>query len=169
VGNGSERSRLELLGSNLGVRDRVTFRGALAPAAMPDVYGGFDALVVPSRAQSNWKEQFGRVIIEAMACEVPVVGSDSGEIPNVIGDAGLVYPEGDVEALAERLTGLLGDDTLRAALARRSRRRVLEHFTQARVAERYYELYRSVLRETRSREAHGTGRAERRREGEGRG
>ena len=43
----------------------------------------------------GWKEQFGHVIIEAMACKVPVIGSDSGEIPHVIGDAGLIFPEGN--------------------------------------------------------------------------
>ena len=49
------------------------------------------ALVLPSRTTPRWKEQFGRVLIEAMACGVPPVGSDSGEIPHVIDDAGLVF------------------------------------------------------------------------------
>ena len=78
-----------------------------------------DALAVPSLTMPNWKEQFGRVIIEAMAAAVPVVGSDSGEIPRVIGDAGLVTPEGDAGALAEALQLLMDDEAERQRLALR--------------------------------------------------
>ncbi len=145
VGNGSERTRLELQASYLGVRDRVIFRGAIAATSMPDTYSGFDVLVVPSRTQSNWKEQFGRVIIEAMSCEVPVVGSDSGEIPNVIGDAGVVFPEGDVDGLSHQLDEMVQNEEHRLALGRRARDRVLSEFTQERVARRYYDVYRSTL------------------------
>ena len=53
-----------------------------------------DALVLPSESTPLWKEQFGHVLIEAMACGVPVVGSDSGAIPEVIGEAGLLFPGG---------------------------------------------------------------------------
>ncbi len=145
VGNGSERTRLELQASYLGVRDRVVFRGAIAATSMPETYSQFDVLVVPSRTQSNWKEQFGRVIVEAMACEVPVIGSDSGEIPNVIGNAGVVYPEGDVDRLARDLDDLLTNEERRRAMARRARDRVLDEFTQERIAHRYYDVYRSIL------------------------
>ena len=51
--------------------------------------------MLPSLTRPNWKEQFGRVLIEAMASGVPVIGSDSGAIPDVIGQAGLIFPEGD--------------------------------------------------------------------------
>ncbi len=145
VGNGSERTRLELQASYLGVRDRVIFRGAIAAVSMPETYCVFDVLVVPSRTQSNWKEQFGRVIVEAMSCEVPVVGSDSGEIPNVIGGAGIVYPEGDIDGLAHELDEILGNQERRQAMGRRARDRVLSEFTQARIAQRYYDVYRSTL------------------------
>lgn len=145
IGNGTERSRLELRAGYLGVRDRVVFRGALAPASMPEALGRFALLAVPSLTRPNWKEQFGRVIVEAMACEVPVVGSDSGEIPNTIGDAGVVVPEGNAPSLAAALEELLSNDEKRLAYGRRARRRVLEQFTQAAIAERYYTLYRSLL------------------------
>jgi glycosyltransferase involved in cell wall biosynthesis len=101
--------------------------------------------VLPSRTRPNWKEQFGRALVEAMACEVPVVGSDSGEIPNVIGDAGLVFPEGDVAALAGHLRRLQDSQDMRRDLGRRGRARVLDRFTQARVAEQTYQLYRQIL------------------------
>ncbi|MDI3339586.1 MAG: glycosyltransferase [Sphaerobacter sp.] len=152
IGTGIERTRLEMQAGALGVRDRVIFRGAVPAADMPEALAGLDLLVIPSRTRPNWKEQFGRVIVEAMACQVPVIGSDSGEIPNTIGDAGVVVPEGDAAALAAALDDLLGHEAKRAALGRRARQRVLDHFTQRAIAERYYALYRSLLPVGRSGE-----------------
>ena len=149
VGNGTERNRLEMQASSLGVRDRVIFRGAIAAASMPGTYNEFEVLVVPSRTQPNWKEQFGRVIVEAMACEVPVVGSDSGEIPNVIGKTGVIFPEGDIDGLARQLDDLLNDHERRSLLGKRARDRVLREFTQARIAQRFYDVYRSTLPDCR--------------------
>ena len=73
---------------------------------LPQVMNALDTLVLPSRTTPRWKEQFGRVIIEAQACERPVVGSASGAIPEVIGEAGLVFPERDAKALAGALLEL---------------------------------------------------------------
>lgn len=155
IGNGSERSRLEHLATYQGIRDRVTFRGVVASADMPEALRELDVLVVPSRSRPNWKEQFGRVIIEAMACGVPVLGADSGEIPNVIGNRELVFPEDSVDALTEKLEELVGDDAKRRQLGEYARQRVLENYTQASVARRHYDMYRMILEErsvTRSEE-----------------
>jgi glycosyltransferase involved in cell wall biosynthesis len=145
IGNGSERSRLEHLASYRGIRDRVTFRGQVASADMPDALRDLDVLVIPSRTRPNWKEQFGRIIIEAMACGVPVLGSNSGEIPNVIGNPDLVFPEDNVDALTRKLDQLVADAELRMELSRWARQRVLDHFTQASVARRYHDVYRMML------------------------
>jgi glycosyltransferase involved in cell wall biosynthesis len=145
IGNGSERSRLEHLASYKGIRDRVTFRGQVASADMPDALRQLDLLVIPSRTRPNWKEQFGRIIIEAMACGVPVLGSNSGEIPNVIGNPDLVFPEDNVEALARKLEQLLADHELRQQFSVWARQRVLDYFTQESVARRYYNVYRMML------------------------
>jgi glycosyltransferase involved in cell wall biosynthesis len=86
---------------------------------MPGAYSQLDVLVLPSRTTATWKEQFGRVIVEALWCGVPVVGSDSGEIPWLIEltGGGRVFPEGDREALADRLGELREQPELRARLA----------------------------------------------------
>jgi len=81
-----------------------------------------------------------------MACGVPVVGAESGEIPHVVGEAGLVFPEDDWEALRDLLVRLMDDADLRAEMARRGRERVLAHYTQTRVAEETVRFYRRVLR-----------------------
>lgn len=145
-GAGPEQARLETLAGRLGVADRVSFEGHWVPSLrLPDFYRGLDALVLPSLSRPNWIEQFGRVLIEAMACGVPVVGSDCGEIPRVMGDAGLVFPEGDIERLRECLVRLKRDPQLCADLARRGRERVLAHFTQAGIAAQTVAVYRQLM------------------------
>jgi glycosyltransferase involved in cell wall biosynthesis len=80
-----------------------------------------------------------------MACELPVIGSDSGEIPNVIGTAGLVFPEGDASALGQHLAKLMRDEALRVRLGKAGRERVLQHYTQEQVAARTVAVYREML------------------------
>ena len=112
---------------------------------MPDFYRSLDLLVLPSRTRPNWKEQFGRVLIEAMACGVPVLGSDSGEIPHVIGDAGIVFPEGDVEMLRCQVQRLMVDRAARNSLAAAGRQRVLDRFTMAEIARQTVRRLRASL------------------------
>jgi len=105
---------------------------------MPAYLNALDVLVLPSRTTPRWKEQFGRVIVEALACGVPVVGSDSGHIPRLINDigGGVIFPEGDIEALAESIDELLSNPGQREALGQRGRQGVLEKYTWRRVAQR---------------------------------
>lgn len=145
TGSGPEGRRLEALAARLGVADRFTVEASLPASAMPAFYAQIHVLVLPSLSRPNWKEQFGRVLVEAMACGRPVVGSSSGEIPQTMGPAGLTFPEGDVGALTATLERLRADAELRAELGRRGRGRVLERFTQRRVARRTVEAYRKAL------------------------
>jgi glycosyltransferase involved in cell wall biosynthesis len=146
VGKGSEQGAIKTQIRRFGLDRRVTLEeGWLPSLRMPPFYRQLDALVLPSRSRPNWVEQFGRVLIEAMACGVPVVGSDCGEIPNVIGDAGLVFPEGNAEALRACLTRLMRDPDLWSDLARRGRERVLNHFTQKRIAAETVAVYRKLV------------------------
>jgi len=147
VGSGPELKRLELLAHRLGLADRVSFKGDIPSLRMPAFYRELDVLVIPSRSRPNWVEQFGRVLIEAMACGVPVIGSDCGEIPNVVDDAGLIFPEGDIEALREHLMCLMRETDLWADLAQRGRERVLDHFTQAQIAAQTVAVYQEMNNE----------------------
>jgi glycosyltransferase involved in cell wall biosynthesis len=145
AGDGPERATLLALAKQLGVQDQVYFDGQLPSTRVPAYFGQMDVLVLPSRSQPNWEEQFGRVLTEAMACGTVVLGSRSGEIPRVIGDAGWTFPEDDVDTLREQLMRLMQDAELRADLGARGRQRVLERFTQARVAERTVQVYKEIL------------------------
>jgi len=141
VGDGPYRTTLEALTTQLGVENRVLFEPWVPSATMPRRLNDLDVLVLPSLTRHNWKEQFGRVLVEAMACEVPVVGSSSGEIANVIADAGRIFPEGDAGALRDALTQLVDHPSLRLALGRRGRTRVLERYTQKRIAAETRAIY----------------------------
>ena len=143
IGDGVQKQQLLARAAALGVLDRLEL--VAWTNDVPAELRRLDVMVLPSHTTRSWKEQFGRVLIEAMSCGVPVVGSSSGEIPNVIGDAGLVYPERDVGALAAALGRLASQPGLRADLARRGRARVLERYTQSALARQYYEIYREML------------------------
>jgi glycosyltransferase involved in cell wall biosynthesis len=104
-----------------------------------------DALVLPSRTTASWAEQFGHVLIEAMAAGVPVIGSSSGAIPEVIGEAGLVFPEGDAGALRVQLATLFDDPALRKRLVALGRARVDRLYTNERIARAQRDIYRQVL------------------------
>jgi len=145
VGDGPLRQEIEAFISDHGLKERVRLSPSVPSMMVPQLLQELDIVVLPSLTTPHWKEQFGRVLVEAMACGVAVVGSDSGEIPNVIGDAGLVCREGDVDGLRSALQRLIDDTELRRQLGGRGRDRVLSFYTQRRVAEATYRFYRQVL------------------------
>jgi len=119
-------------------------------ADMVAIYAGAHVLVLPSRSTKVWKEQFGRVLVEAMACALPVIGSDSGAIPEVIGPDGLIFKEGDPEDLARCLTKLIDSPVLRENLANRGYFRATTVYSQERIASRTASFYRRVIKGTES-------------------
>jgi glycosyltransferase involved in cell wall biosynthesis len=145
VGRGPAEDELRALAGELGVGERVTFAGTLPSAGVAAAMADLDILVLPSRTLPNWTEQFGRVLVEAMACAVAVVGSSAGEIPNVIGDAGLVYPEGEVDALRRCLSVLLDNPTLRAEFAQQGRERAIARYAQRHIAAQTYAAWQEML------------------------
>ena len=144
VGEGESHATLVALAAQLGIADRVRFAPRLESHAMPAFYQNLDVFVLPSRTISSWKEQFGRVLIEAMAAAVAVVGSSSGEIPNVLGEAGLCFAEGDVDALRGQLQRLQDDPELRVQLGQSGRMRVLAHYTMQQIAAQTVEVYHAL-------------------------
>jgi glycosyltransferase involved in cell wall biosynthesis len=145
IGGGPQEAALKQQTQALHLDERIQFVGQVPSLQMPHYLAQADILVIPSRTMPNWKEQFGRVIIEAMACGVAVVGSDSGAIPDVIGAAGLIFREGDSQGLAQHLQALHDDLALRQRLAQAGRARVLECFTQDQVAAQTVAVYEAML------------------------
>lgn len=146
LGDGPERERLESLAESLGIAERVAFAGHVPSLEVPRWLSALDILVLPTVGRRGWVEQFGRILIEAMACGVPVIGSKSGEIPRVIGEAGLLVPEGDERALTEAIRALAAAADLRTGLGARGRARVIDRFTNDRIAAESVAFYKSVLK-----------------------
>lgn len=147
IGRGPAAAQLHQQACTLGLTDRVRWREQIPSIAIPAAMRELDCLVLPSRRRPNWTEQFGRVLAEAMVSGIPVIGSDVGEIPRVIADAGIVVPEGKPNLLAASIAALANNPVWWAELAARGRARALAHFTQAAIAERLAALYREILRE----------------------
>jgi glycosyltransferase involved in cell wall biosynthesis len=149
-GDGPLREELER-------RPRVTVRTGVPHAAMPSVFAEMDVLVLPSRTTSVWAEQFGRVLVEALLCGVPVIGSSSGEIPWVIGETGggVVFPEGDVDSLTSALQRLRDAPAEREALAALGRERSIELFGE-RAAARALSAALEAASKLRGREGRST-------------
>ncbi|MCU1459186.1 MAG: hypothetical protein JWL73_3278 [Actinomycetia bacterium] len=122
-GVGPERSALESTASRLGLSERVQFHGYAGYAALPDVYRGFDALVVPSQRTPRWVEQFGRVAVEAMASGLPVLASADGSLPEVVGDGGVLIPPHEATAWRAAIAALRDDPAEAARLATCARMR----------------------------------------------
>jgi glycosyltransferase involved in cell wall biosynthesis len=146
VGDGPERSTFETHLSERSLMNRVQFVGAISYDDVPATFRQIDMLVMPTQTTTRIREQFGRVLVEAMASGVPVIGSTSGAIPEVIADSGLIVPEGDAKELAGAIERLLSNPGLRAQLARAGRERVEEYYSWDGVAEKTYEFYRRILR-----------------------
>ncbi len=146
VGDGPGREDLQARCQALGIGDRTRFAGRVPHARVPDYLNCMDLVVLPSIAVRNRcfgvfqianAEQFGRVLIEAMACGKPVVGSTCGEIPTVIGNAGRVFPQGDLGALTAVLEKLCANPSLREHLGRAGLARARTHYDWCVIADRF--------------------------------
>jgi glycosyltransferase involved in cell wall biosynthesis len=145
VGDGPERQNFESALSANGLLARTRFTGAISFDQVPDLFQKMDMLVLPTQTTARIREQFGRVLVEAMASGVPVIGSTCGAIPEVIDRVGLVTPEGDVGALAEAIRKLLANRALRAEFARAGKVRAEQRYSWDRVADKTYEFFQEVL------------------------
>lgn len=150
IGNGPERRLYEHLIATEGLADRVQIEPPRSSMAMPEFYNTLDVLVLPSRTRPNWKEQFGRVVIEAMSCGVPAVVSDSGEPQHLIAaespePTGLRFPEDDVEALTAALVRLRDDPVLLARLSAAARLRARSVYSMRGIAEATARFYRLLV------------------------
>ncbi len=145
AGAGPCRAALEAQVRQEGLTDAVRFAGHLDPGQVAALLSAVDVLVLPSRSTPVWQEQFGRVLVEAMGCETPVIASRSGAIPEVVGEAALLFPENDPEALAAQLGRLRASPDLRADLARRGHAWALQEHSLARRADQTAGFYRQLL------------------------
>lgn len=140
VGDGPERAAAQALARRLGVAERVRFLGR--QDQIEEITGLADLYLLPSELES-----FGLSALEAMACGVPVIGSDAGGLPEVVkhGETGYLLPVGDVEGMAARAIEILRDDRLRRSMGAAARRRAEALFGAERIVGQYERYYERVL------------------------
>jgi len=143
VGDGPERSGAERYTYENGLMDKVVFLGR--QDNLPDLMGCADVLLLPSELES-----FGLVALEAMSCEVPVVATLVGGLPEVVlhGETGFLANLGDVETMAEYTLEILGNASLRKRMGEEGRRRAVELFAQQTIVPQYEKYYERILAKT---------------------
>jgi glycosyltransferase involved in cell wall biosynthesis len=124
---------------------RVHIETAARHDEVPGWLNAMTILCAPSEANPRWREQFGRMLIEAMACGVPILASDTGEIPHVVGDAGMIAPERDVPRWTLEIDRLLSDDGLRRALSERGLERARSRFAWRVVACEHLTFFEEIV------------------------
>lgn len=153
LGRGILQTELLAKAEENGIKDRLILVESVPHDEVPKYINLMNVLVLPSETTyqfktitaAGWKEQFGHVLIEAMACKVPVIGSDSGEIPYVIGDAGLIFPEGNVAALENCLRQVMSQPELRAKLKNLGYERAIARYTNQALALQLLDFYQQIL------------------------
>jgi glycosyltransferase involved in cell wall biosynthesis len=125
--------------------DRVRIFTDVSHDAVPNYLNAMDMLVAPSQTLPNWREQQGRMLIEAMACNVPVIASDSGEIPNVVGAAGTIVSESDLDGWVNAIQALINSPELRKQSIAAGRERVETKYSWSIVARQKIEFFESLL------------------------
>jgi len=139
VGDGPERSTLEVQASSLGLNGRIKFHGRIDNAAL--IFSAFDVFVLSSRSEGT-----PNVLLEAMAANVPIVATSVGGVPDVISDAeGLLVPPEDSIALATAIKTAYSDPHRAQEHAIASRRRLVADFAVGPWLSRYEEIYRQIL------------------------
>jgi len=129
AGSGDQLEELKKLQLDPAFSDRIWIAGLLPKEKLWHFYRGLDCLAVPSLTTRLWKEQSGGVLQDAMAVSLPIVGSDSGGIPEITGDAGLIVPENDSKALADAFRKLEAYPGLRKELGENGKKRFDQIFS----------------------------------------
>ncbi len=144
VGDGPDRMPAEHLARKLGIYDKIKFMGK--QEAVEDILAIADLFIIPSGS-----ETFGLAALEAMACEVPVIASNIGGLPELVidGETGFLCPEGDIEAFAEKARLLVTDNELLKKMGKAARKRAVEVFANEHVIPHYEQFYRDTIAKTR--------------------
>jgi N-acetyl-alpha-D-glucosaminyl L-malate synthase BshA len=140
VGDGPERAHTEHRAQSLGVRGACNFVGK--QPKIVDYLSATDVLLLPSE-----QESFGLAALEAMACEVPVIASRTGGIPEVVtdGETGFLSAIGDTEKMSADAAHLLANEELRRKMGREARRSAITRYSTHKVIPQYIEFYERIL------------------------
>ena len=146
IGNGPEKEEVRRRAEVMGVAGHIRMVDPVPHYELAKYFNAMDVLVSPSISMPLWKEQFGLVVAQAMSSGVPVIGSTCGETPNLIGEAGLVFPEGDTSTLAYHLQKLQNDGILRTKFSKLGIERIKDRYSFKKIAEQTYGVWKELYR-----------------------
>ena len=149
AGQGAQKSNLQKTAKLLNLTDRVIFLGFIENTELNKYYRLADVFVISSVATIMWEEQFGFVVAEAMGCGLPVIATNCGALPEVVGNAGRIYPQGNYRELAKHLYEILRDGQLRQAMATNSRHRAEQIFNNKKNSRKIYSVFEKIIRQPR--------------------
>ncbi|MCR8632408.1 glycosyltransferase family 4 protein [Paenibacillus radicis (ex Xue et al. 2023)] len=141
---GGDKEKYIKISKKLNLEKHIIWKDHVPHEMMCDVYENIDILVLPSITTKYVKEQFGRVLVEAMASGVPVIGSNSGGIPYVIGDAGLIFEENNVDELKECIEIISLKEGMWEILSEKGFARVKDNFTNYSIAQKLSKIYKEL-------------------------
>jgi glycosyltransferase involved in cell wall biosynthesis len=142
AGSGALKNEL----SSKNTNNKIKFTDPINNSELPEFYSSMDILVLPSLTTKNWKEQFGRVLIEAMSCGLAVIGSSSGEIPNVIGDSGIIFDEGNNKSLYTAMETLAINFDILFEYKKKAKERVTNNYTWANITKKTISIYEQITK-----------------------
>ena len=145
IGSGAYKKKLIDITIKHQLVQQVDFKDPVPHEEVAKLLQGIDILVLPSYDTPEWKEQFGHVLIEAMACKIPVVGSSGGEIPNVLHNGGVVYEQRNVTKLISCLQELMLNETLRKKVGENCYKKVMQEYTHEAIADKTYNFWQQLL------------------------
>ncbi len=141
VGTGPEEQNLQARADEYHLTDRIHFIGQIPYPQLPQYINCMDIGIVPSKTTKRWKEQFGRVLVEFMSCEVPVIGSDSGSIPEVLGNVGRIFLEDNLQKLVQIVKSLMEQPEKRCELGQRGRERAERLYSTEMMCKQLFAMY----------------------------
>jgi glycosyltransferase involved in cell wall biosynthesis len=153
IGSGPLAKKIKRYARKFNMKGQVIIKEGCQREEVPQYLSAMDLLVVPSLSTRHWKEQFGRIIIEAWGCLVPVIGSSSGHIPELIGQAGLIFEEGDILDMRYKIKQVRKNIRLRLQIIERGKTRLKESYTWEKVAEKIYAAYQRLYESQRDKDS----------------
>lgn len=145
AGKGPAYNKLRSFIARHRMTNRIHISNPVSHENVAKLLNNIDILVLPSHDTPTWREQFGHILIEAMGCKVPIIGSDAGEIPHVIGSSGLIFQQQNQHALLEQLKTLMQDETLRKKMGELGYQRVHEHYSHESIAQKTYTFWQQLV------------------------
>lgn len=145
VGTGPEQQALEALAEKVGIGSRVRWMGGMPRHWLESVWPTLDCVVLPARTTQRWVEPVGQALLDAMAQGLPVIATDSGVLPEVVADAGIVVEQDDPDVLGLALERLQTMPDEQARLGAAGRRRVMAEYVDDAVARKTLAFWRQVV------------------------